>query len=93
MTLKTQAFDLADGWSAGAKYTAAAEIAVVIGNSDETEPMFFVIGDDDTVPTIAPAAARRIEPAGERVMTLASGERLWMRQAGGVPGNVATVSW
>ena len=70
-------YTLSNIWSTAAKYTAAAEVDILISNPNGNTVVTWTITASDTLPTVEESAGHPLLPHTSRAMTLASGERLW----------------
>lgn len=75
-TYETQA-----GWTSGARYTAAADVDVLLYNPGQHGILRFTITTNDTTPTVPLERAAPVGPGDRQPIGLLTGERLWM--AGG----------
>lgn len=70
-------FDLEDDWSATNRYTAAADVDILVSNSGGYA-VRWSITSNDTAPTI-PVSRAHVLGIGDRLpLQLSSGERLWL---------------
>ena len=76
-------YTLSTIWSTAAKYTAAAEVDVLLGNPNSDTVINWTITANDTLPTIEESNSMPLLPNASRAITLASGERLWTTGAKG----------
>ena len=76
-------------WSADARYTAGADVDILLSNASGQHTLLWIITTTDTVPTSPVASGNPIKPDSSRAMQLLSGERLWLAtRSNEVPANV-----
>ena len=79
--MASTAFDaLEKDWASANRYTAAADVDVLLSNSSNAFA-FFAITDSDDAPAVEPRRAHPLQPMSSRAMQLKAGERLWVAGA------------
>ena len=76
-------YTLTADWSATNRYTAGADVDVLISNPSGYSLRFELTGTDAT-PALAARRGHPIGPGQSRAMQLTSGERLWLVGEGAI---------
>jgi hypothetical protein len=72
--------------AAAARYTADADVDVLIGNPDPGSRIYWTVTPDDTAPTIAPRMWNSVAPDSGQSLSLKTGDRLWLAKGRGGAG-------
>lgn len=64
-------------WSASHRYTATADVDILLSNPS-SGILYFALTTSDTNPGIEPRRAHPLRPKSGRPMRLTTGERLWL---------------
>ncbi|ANT39925.1 hypothetical protein RGUI_4120 [Rhodovulum sp. P5] len=83
--MPTTLYTLDADWSASARFTAATDMDINIGNPSTWARLSWDLTTDDTPPAVAPALATPMLPGAEKGLQLRAGERLWLAGAKGEP--------
>lgn len=87
------AYTLTDDWDSDNRYTAAADVDVLVSIPGMERPdaigRIAIIAGADTTPSITAAQGHPIKAGGSRAIALKSGDRLWL--ACSITGIVATL--
>jgi hypothetical protein len=75
--MATTVYTLDSTWSSSARYTAAGDVDVRIGNPNDTTAIHYVITTSDTTPSTDPANANKVGVYGSDTVVLAASDRLW----------------
>lgn len=78
--MPSQLYTTTRQWSAVNRYTAAAEVDIIISNTGGNTAHFDVT-NDDAEPPMPVIQGHPVQPGKSRAMKLKSGERLWMAGA------------
>ena len=70
-------FSPANQWSGSSRYTAVAEVDVMVSNTGGNTA-HFDITVDDTPPSVPVAQGHPVQPGSSRAMKLKAGDRLWI---------------
>jgi hypothetical protein len=76
--MATTSLDAEYGWNVSNKYTAGSAVEVLLGNATVNASIAFEITASDVLPTLSVNEAMKLAPGLRQILSLASGDRLWV---------------